>query len=262
MENALFLAKKFLGGLLMPLPVTLLLLIWSLLFLLRRKTRWLGFICVLFATVLLFTASYAPLSSRLTAPLEQLYPSFRPGDEPAEYIAVLGSWHQSESSKPITSEILPAGVVRLAEGIRVYRLNPGSKLILTGYHGLPADPIAYPDKLKELALALGIPEADILGLAGPKDTAEEAQLIAENFPEGRLVLVTSAAHMPRAMKLFRTAGLTPVAAPTHHLSRPVRSTLQYPSAHNLANTQDWWHEQLGTYWSRLIGQIKEKLAEQ
>ncbi len=262
MENGLFLAKKILGGLLMPVPVTLLLLLWALLFLLRRKTRWLGFLCVLLATALLFAASYAPLNNRLIAPLEQRYPSYQATDEPAEYIAVLGSWHRSDPNQPVSSEVKPAGVVRLVEGIRIYHLNPGSRLIFTGYKGYPLeDPVAYPEKLKELALALGVPAEDILSFTGPKDTAEEARLIAENFPDSRLVLVTSAAHMPRSMQLFRSAGLAPVAAPTNHISRPVRSRLQYPSAHALANTQDWWHEQLGTSWSQLIGQIKEKTAE-
>ncbi len=259
MENGLFLAKKFLGGLLMPLPVALILLLWALLFLLRRKTRWAGFLCVLLATALLFVASYAPLSAPVIRPLEERFASYQPGAIPIDYVSVLGSGHDSAESWPITSEVNPFGVVRLAEGIRVYRLNPGSKLIFSGYHG--DDRASNADKVKQLALALGVPEGDILTFTGPRDTAEEAQTIAENFPGARLVLVTSAAHMTRAMGLFHGAGLDPIPAPTNHLGRPVRSPWQFPDAHTLANSRSWLHEQLGIAWAGLRGQIKQQSSE-
>lgn len=259
MENGLFLAKKFLGGLLMPLPVALILLVWALLFLLRRKTRWAGFLCVLLATALLFVASYAPLSNPMIRPLEQQFASYQPGASPVDYVSVLGSGHDSADHWPITSEVTPVGVVRLAEGIRVYRLNPGSKLIFSGYHG--DDRASNADKIKQLALALGVPEADVITFTGPRDTAEEAQTIAENFPDAKLALVTSAAHMTRAMGLFHGAGLDPIPAPTNHQGRPVRSPWQFPDAHNLANSRSWLHEQLGIAWAGLRGQIKQAASD-
>jgi uncharacterized SAM-binding protein YcdF (DUF218 family) len=256
LDSYLFMLKKFLGGLLMPLPLVLLLLLWALLLLPRNKTRWFGVLFVLLATVLLFVASYAPLSSRLTGPLEQQFASYRPAADSVDYVAVLGSGHVSGGGLPLTSELKPAGVVRLVEGIRIYRLNPGSKLIFTGYHG--GQPESYTDKIVELAIALGVPAADILPFTGPKDTADEAQLLAENFSGTKLVLVTSAAHMPRAMGLFRSAGLDPIPAPTNHLTRPVRSYWLFPSARTLARSQSWLYEQLGLTWSKLTGQIKSE----
>ena len=74
LESYLFALKKFLGGILMPLPLALLLLFWAVLMLLRRKTRWTGAIFALLATALLFIASYAPITNRIIAPLEQEYP--------------------------------------------------------------------------------------------------------------------------------------------------------------------------------------------
>ena len=254
LESYLFLLKKFLGGLLMPVPIILLLLFWALLLLVRKKTRWLGVPFVLLAFVLLFVASYAPLSSRLTGPLEQQFASYHPGATPVTYIAVLGSGHVSGGGLPITSELKPEGVVRLVEGIRIYRLNPGSKLIFTGYQG--GDPISYSDKIVELALALGVPAEDILAFSGPKDTADEAKLIAEKFPGANLVLVTSAAHLPRAMGLFRSVGLAPIPAPTNHLTRPVRSYWLFPSAHSLSRSQTWLYEKLGLFWAQLTKQVK------
>jgi len=254
MANALFLLKKFIGGLLMPLPIIQILLCWALILLLRRKTRWIGFVLVLLATGLLAAASYAPFSSQFTSPLEQQYASYQPGATPVDFVAVLGSGHVSAKNLPVTSELNPEGVIRLAEGIRIYRLNPGSKLIFTGYRA--RDPISYVEKIRELALELGVPEQDILAFTGPKDTAEEAQLIAGKFADTNLVLVTSAAHMPRAMGLFRRAGLDPIPAPTNHLTRPVDSYWVFPSAETLDNTRAWLHEEIGLIWAKLMGQIK------
>lgn len=254
MDSALFLAKKFLGSLLSPLPILLLLQFWALLLLLRRKIRWVGVLLLLLTTGLLFAASYAPLSVKLIAPLEQQYASYQPGSTPVDYVAVLGSGHNSDPSLPVTSELDSIGVVRLCEGIRIYRLNPGSKLVFTGFRA--DNPDSYVDKIKELALGLGVPEKDILTYSGPRDTAEEAQMIAGKLADTSLVLVTSAAHLPRAMGLFRGVGLNPIPAPTNHLARPVRSYWVFPSAETLARTQYWLHEQLGLIWAKLMGQIK------
>ena len=76
MDHYLFLLKKILGNLLMPVPITLILLLWASLLLLRRKTRWFGIIIVLLATALLFVGSYAPLSRQYISDFEDQIPSY------------------------------------------------------------------------------------------------------------------------------------------------------------------------------------------
>ncbi|SEA79514.1 Uncharacterized SAM-binding protein YcdF, DUF218 family [Desulfuromusa kysingii] len=262
MDHYLFLLKKFLGNLLMPVPVTLLLLLWALLLLLRRKTRWLGVVVVFLATALLFVTSYTPLSNQYVAPFEAQIPSYQQSQTPVDYIAVLGHWHQSIANQPVTSELSPTAIVRLAEGIRIYRLNPGSKLIFTGFKGLAKDPVSYPEKLRELALALGIPAADILIFNGPRDTMEEAEVIADHVAESTLVVVTTAVHMPRALDLFHRAGLDPIPAPTQHLSKPTNSWWIFPSGETLAHSEYLAHERLGLLWIKLTGQVKEYLDKE
>jgi len=254
MDHLLFLLKKVLGDFLTPVPLTLLLLLLALPSLLRRKNRWFGIVCVVIATALLFVSSYAPLNSRWIADLETRYPAYEQGEKSPDYIAVLGSWHQTVADQPLTSELSSTAIVRLAEGIRIYRLNPGSRLIFTGYHGLTPDPVAYPEKLRELALALGVADEDILTFVGPRDTAEEAQLIAGLFADAELVLVTSATHMPRSMELFRGVGLDPLPAPTGHLSKPTRQFWRFPDGEALARTDALIHEHVGILWARLMGQ--------
>ncbi len=254
-DHYLFLLKKFLGTLVMPIPLSLLLLVWALLLLLRRKTRWLGILIVALATALLTFTSYPPLNRPFMAEYEMTIPTYQQSEQPVDGIVVLGSWHQSDDNLPLTSQIDDIGIVRLAEGIRIYRLNPGSKLIFTGYAGIPADSASYPEKLKQLAMDLGVPETDIVTLTGPQDTFEEAQLIAEKFPEQKLVLVTTAVHMPRALGLFNHAGLQPIPAPTGHFTKPQQRWLTFPSAQSLANSEYWLHEELGMLWANLMGQI-------
>ncbi len=256
MDHYLFLLKKILGDLLMPVPIILLLLLWALLLLLRPKTRWLGIIVVFLATALLSVASYSPLSHRYISQLENQIPSYQQRDLPVDYIAVLGSSHQSVDGQPVTSELSSTAVVRLTEGIRIYHLNPGSKLIFTGFRGMVNDPVSYPEKLRELALSLAVPEEDIVVLNGPRDTMEEAQVIAENFPDATLVLVTTAAHMPRALLLFHQVGLDPIPAPTEYQSKPFKSWWTFPSAKSLAQSEYWAHERLGLLWVKLTKQVK------
>jgi len=256
MEQYLFLLKKILGDLLMPVPIILLLLCWALLLMLRRKTRWFGYLVVAFVTALLFVASYAPLSNQLISLFESRVPQYQQGETPVDYVAVLGSWHQSVTTQPITSELKPTAIVRLAEGIRIYRMNPGSKLIFTGYRGIIEDRVSFPDKLRELAVALGVPAEDIIVLNGPQDTQEEAQLIARKFADSSLVLVTTALHMPRALILFHDAGLDPIPAPTDYVAKPFKSWWVFPSAEALAHTEYWAHEQLGILWSDVVKQVE------
>jgi uncharacterized SAM-binding protein YcdF (DUF218 family) len=262
MDHSLFLLKSFFGDLLSPLPLTLLLLVFALPALLRRQLRWFGILCTLGAMILLFVSSFPPLSNPLIAELESRFPAYQRQAAPHDIIVVLGSWHQTVAEQPLTSQVSSAGIVRLVEGLRIYRLNPGSRLVFTGFHGRANDPSSYPEKLKELAVALGVPEQDILALNGPRDTAEEARLIAELFPDAGLVLVTSAAHMARAMSLFRGAGLDPTAAPTDHMSKPTQRRWVLPDGRTLADTEAWVHEQLGQQWARLLGLSADAASEE
>lgn len=258
MDHLPFLLKKILGDFLTPVPVILLLLLLAIPALLRRKNRWFGILCVVLATLTLFVGSYAPLTHRWITDLEGRYPVYTQGSGSPDFIVVLGHWHQTVKDQPVTGQLTATAIVRLAEGLRIYRLNPGSRLIFTGYHGVDEDPVSFPDKLKELAMTLGVPAEDILTFNGPRDTAEEARLVAELFSGNELVLVTSATHMQRAMELFHGAGLHPVPAPTGHLGKPTRRWWTFPDASTLAHSDAWVHEQLGILWARLMGQTRQE----
>jgi uncharacterized SAM-binding protein YcdF (DUF218 family) len=73
--------------------------------------------------------------------------------------------------------------------------------------------------LQDAALVLGIDQSRIAIENKAKDTAEQAIEIKRLVKNDRIVLVTSAIHMPRAMALFTKQGIDCVSAPTDFFIR-------------------------------------------
>jgi len=247
----MFALKKIIGTWLMPLP--LLLTVFILAALLYKFSRYKRsakvLFCSSFITLLLF--SLDPVASRLAATLESQYPSYQ--QQHVDYIHVLGNGHTTVDSLPITSQLTPAALARTTEGVRIYKLNPTAKLIFSGYNG--GDINSNAKMNARLAIALGVPESAIILLEDPRDTIEEA-IDNKEITQGRhLVLVTSATHMPRAMKIFQQQGLSPIPAATAHVSKPVNGTqplhYYFPRARYLAVSEIVFHEWLGLAWLSL-----------
>jgi uncharacterized SAM-binding protein YcdF (DUF218 family) len=134
------------------------------------------------------------------------------------------------------------------EGVRLWRQRPALPLVVTGASRDPErEPVAQ--GYVEAARQLGVPPARLQVLDTPTDTGLEARAVGEALGEGaRVILVTSASHMPRAMQHFRRAGLQPLAAPTHFLAeRGMTNSLGYwvPSATQLHKSERAIHERLG-----------------
>lgn len=241
--------KTLVAQLVMPLPMTLGLLALGLL-LTWRGWRRLGLGAAALGLVLLFLASWAPVADRLLAPLEGRYPAMQalPEDEQVAGIVVLGggwAWHTPWT---ITGRLNESSAIRLMEGVRLWRQAPSLSLVVTGTSRDPeSEPVArgYARGAREL----GVEPAQLRVLDTPTDTGLEARAVGEALGEGaRVVLVTSASHMPRAMQHFRRAGLEPVAAPTHYLAeRTPSSSFSYwvPSATQLKKTERAVYERLG-----------------
>ena len=103
-----------------------------------------------------------------------------------------------------------------------------------------------------LAKALGVKEQDMIVNPLPKDTKEEAIFAKELLGEEPFILVTSATHMPRSMRLFTSVGLEPIAAPTD-FKKDETKFLDAPSIQNFHNSQRAIHEYLGMLWNSIRG---------
>jgi uncharacterized SAM-binding protein YcdF (DUF218 family) len=74
----------------------------------------------------------------------------------------------------------------------------------------------------------------------------------------RVLLVTHAMHMPRAVEAFERAGLQVVPAPTAFYSRGKQSMLGWlPSAAGMYRSYYAMHEWIGLLWYRLRAALSE-----
>ena len=248
----MFELKKLIATLLMPLPALLIIGVIGLLVLwFSRKTKLASGI-IAFSFLGIFAVSFQPVSTSLLRPLEQEHRAFVGSSKPIDFIMVLGNGHVIDKTFPITSELSRTALMRLAEGIRIYRMYPGSKMILSGYSG--GTTISHARMLAKVALALGVSKSDILLLETAKDTWEEARQAAVFVKQKELVLVTSASHMKRALNEFHSAGLKPYPAPTNYLAQDEVHQFwnkYMPKAIYLEQTERYWHETLGRLWQAL-----------
>jgi uncharacterized SAM-binding protein YcdF (DUF218 family) len=135
----------------------------------------------------------------------------------ADTIVVLGAGGSTyRAGGLVAKQPSPAGVFRVLEAARLYRLLGNPTVIVSG--GVTDDMQgAAPESeaLRDVALSLGIP-ADRIQLESrslnTRDEAVEIQRMFAGREHQPFVLVTSPTHMGRALAVFRAVGLNPVAS--------------------------------------------------
>lgn len=178
-------------------------------------------------------------------------------------ILVLGGGSVYDPSVAPQERLLSASRSRFLEGVRLYYLLNEPLFICSGYSARQS--VTQAAITKEAAEELGIPAEKIRILEEPATTQEEAnyykRYFGEEYPE--LILVTSDIHMPRAVKLFRKAGLRPLPAPADHILLNPEHNASKTDFKNKFPGNSWWisdrsnfqkfyaamHEYLGLIWS-------------
>ena len=251
---------KLLANLLFPLEISIELLLLGLILLLFTKKQKAGKLLILFGLLFLLSVSTYPFATVILRPLEKRYPSIDVSEQGelnklgAKYIVVLGGSQVSDPAITTASQFHPYSLVRLIEGILLYRQIPGSKLIFSGGNDR-YEPTTNAELMKKMALSLGVKKEDIILEAGSKNTYEEANFLKDIVGKKKFLLVTSASHMPRSMALFKKFGMEPIAAPTNHLAKKYHKIPPdefFPKADNLKKSEVAFYEYLAL--------IKEKLA--
>lgn len=245
--DVLFLLKKIIGIAIMPLSITLILLLLSILFF-KSKPRF-SFLTLLTSFSILLLSSMAPVSDFFMYKKERLFPAFTKQVHPVDYIVVLGCGHTTDIDISITSQLQACSLQRLVEAVRIYRLHPEAQVITSG--GSFSDPNSNAQMVKAAAEALGIPSNKIIAENFPKDTEEEAQLIAPRIKGHTAVLITNADHIPRAVKYFNQYGANVIPAPASHFVKGQNIDKPWahytPSVAKLKQTTNLWYESVGEF---------------
>ena len=241
----LFLLKKIVTILIMPINLVLILMFLALIF--HRNKPKASKKSLLLAITLLLVCTLPPLSDRLMLPIEASYEPYVKVDKPIDYIIVLGCRHSNNPTLPVTSQLGTCSLERMVEALRIYQLHPEARIITSGYSG--ANQLSNAETVKQALVLLGVPAQKIITENFPKDTEEESVLIAPRVLGTDVILVTNADHMPRSINYFEAQGVYPIAAPTGYWVKDINGDKNWsyylPNSRKLEQTTTAWYETLG-----------------
>lgn len=253
-----FAISKIFGFLALPSNALIAIGLLGLALLLTRFTR-LGSWLVVTSLVLIAVAGLSPLGNVLILPLEQRFPPWDPSRGPPDGIIVLGGPIEPHVATARGAISFGDGAERITAAAELARRYPDARII---YAGGSSALILY----EGVEAALAVQQLEALGIAHERITAEEqsrntiedaaySRLIAKPKPGERWLLVTSAAHMPRAIAAFRAVDFPVEAYPVGwRTAGPVDLTRPFSTlADGLHRTDNAAHEWLGLLGYRLSG---------
>ena len=210
-----------------PLGLVILILFWAALS--RRALP------IYLAIAFLLAASLPITSNLLFRTVEQHAVKKYPADMPhADAVVVLGGMLSNvESTRGRVTEWVDPD--RFFAGVELMKAPKANTLIFMGGK-LPWFPDAPPEGkiLAEFAQSMGIPKNQILVTKEVQDTEDEAQAVKAIFATHttpKIILVTSAYHMPRALLIFKRNGFDVVTYPwiLRLRHRKLRPWIFYPT---------------------------------
>ena len=111
---------------------------------------------------------------------------------------------------------------RLWQTVSLYNRGKIKKILISGGSGRKTGK-SEAAAVRDVLIAMGIPESDVLAESESRNTYENAEysakLIAGIQPGADCLLITSALHIPRSIGCFCKAGLNPDIFPAEHISR-------------------------------------------
>ena len=150
-----------------------------------------------------------PLADLLTGPLERRFVA-NPPVQNVSHIVVLGGSEVPDLTVAWKQAQLNEAGERFLAGISLANRFPEADLVFTGGSGaLISAEIREAGIAETIFLSAGIAPDRLHIESASRNTAENARnthSLMQDVPQGHILLVTSAAHMPRATASFCTAG--------------------------------------------------------
>lgn len=224
-------------------------------FFLRYKKSKISRIVIIISTLWLLVTSTKFIPDLLVYGLEKQYSTIKENSSNLGLpILVLGGGSVYDPDLTPQDRLSPNSLARLNEGIRLYHSLGQPRMIFSGYSS--KNGVTQAAITRDAAICLGIPKDKISILDQPSTTEEEALAYKKKYghTDSAFILVTSDIHMPRAMYLFRKAGLNPKAAPTDTILRcgdDFHSYWWVSHKNNFDKFAAALHEYIGLLWANM-----------
>ena len=231
-----------------PMFLVMVLITWGIVF----RSR----IASVLAVSILIICSLPIFSNKLITYLENEYIlSDASSAKTADAIVVLSGMVRTINGKNGLSYEWGEASDRIFAGIELIKKNKAPIMILTG--GKLPWSVGKPEgeHLRDVAIKYGVPNKNILLTENVENTDQEAKAVGKllNKTSPKIILVTSAFHMPRAQKVFEAVGINIEPFAVDFLSGADKYTIMnfIPSAGALNQTSFFIRELIGRLYYNL-----------
>lgn len=235
-------ALKILGLPFIPANLILILLVTGLFFLWKQRLRP-AKILLTAAGLLYYLFSFRPFSDLLIFPLESPYRKIPPPPETVKTVVLLLGGKEGD-------------ILRASKAVALYhhRRSQGQRLAIIVSGSYPLNPeTSEASWVREHLKDEGVLQEDIALEARSRNTKESALYLKPFLHEKPFLLVTSAYHMTRSLRVFRTLGMNPIPLPADFKTGDPFNVLDLlPSASQLRNCDAAMHEYMGLAYHALI----------
>jgi uncharacterized SAM-binding protein YcdF (DUF218 family) len=222
------------------------------------RFRRLGRVVLALSMLLLYLLSIAPTADLLVGPLESKYQTLSPRQVPRiGTLVVLSGGASATNDLPLSSRLTESSTKRVLEAVRLYNLMDQPNIVISGGSGNPFVKVSEAALMHDLLLNLRIPDRRIVLEGKSGNTFENAAGVERLSLRQPLILITSASHMDRALRVFKGLGMTPLPAPCDYRGRwSIADPLRFlPSEGALAVSTAAIYEYMGIIWYRLTGKF-------
>jgi uncharacterized SAM-binding protein YcdF (DUF218 family) len=253
-----------------PLGILTILLSAGIILSFHKRLCRIGYRFLTGAGILFLVFLFSPLAQYLMLGLERQHPPLlQPPPSPQiDRIVVLAGYAEDTPGIPITSKVSVQTISSLSEGLRLYRLIPGAKLIASG-GVVRKNEQSLAASMVDFLRQMGVPAEDLIAEGKSRNTYENLVEVKNIIGSRPFILAAQACDLPRAIAVAKKLQMQPVPAPASLW------TLQHypadwslggeavyffrsfacPSITNLSRLQWAFHEYAGLLWYRMTGRI-------
>jgi len=239
---------KILPLIVSPMFLVMVLITWGIVF----RSR----IASVLAVSILIICSLPIFSNKLITSLENEYIlSDTSSAKTADAIVVLSGMVRTINGKNGLSYEWAEASDRIFAGIELIKKNKAPIMVLTAGKLPWSVGKSEGEYLRDVAIKYGVPNKNILLTENVENTDQEAKAVAKllNKASPKIILVTSAFHMPRAQKVFEAAGIKIEPFAVDFLSGAGKYTIMnfIPSSGALNQTSFFIREHIGRLYYNL-----------